>query len=74
MNVDGLRVKIGASIGVAAYPIHGNNIEALMGIADQRMYQAKKRKAGDNMGEDSTQNKKKESVVIFPGRKASRKR
>ncbi len=39
MNVEGLRVKIGASVGVAAYPIHGNNIESLMAIADQRMYQ-----------------------------------
>lgn len=67
MNVEGLRVKIGASIGVAAYPIHANNIESLMSIADQRMYKAKRRKSSGDFFEDSTLNKKDESVVIFPG-------
>jgi len=70
MNVEGLRVKVGASIGVAAYPIHGNNIEALINIADHRMYQAKK---GKSKGAYDTDSKFKEdeheSVVIFPGSK-----
>ncbi len=74
MNVEGLRVKIGASVGVAAYPIHGNNIEALMEIADKRMYQAKKRKPQADFFEDSTKYEKKESVVIFPGNVKTKKR
>ena len=67
MNVDGLRVKVGASIGVAAYPIHGNSIEALIEVADQRMYQAKKRKHEYNYAEDLTDEENKQAVVIFPG-------
>lgn len=67
MNVEGLRVKVGASIGVAAYPIHGNNIDALIEIADQRMYQAKKRKADFSFKEDDEIDEEQEAVVIFPG-------
>ena len=67
MNVEGLRVKVGASIGVAAYPIHGNNIEALIEIADQRMYQAKKRKTDFSFADNADTDKEQEAVVIFPG-------
>ena len=67
MNVEGLRVKVGASIGVAAYPIHGNNIEALIEIADQRMYQAKKRKTDFSFTDDTEIDEEQEAVVIFPG-------
>lgn len=42
MNVEGIRVKVGASIGVAVYPNHGNNIEDLISIADQKMYTSKR--------------------------------
>ena len=42
MNVEGVRAKVGASIGVAAYPNHADNIEDLINIADQKMYQVKK--------------------------------
>lgn len=67
MNVEGLRVKVGASIGVAAYPIHGNNIEALINIADHRMYQVKKGKAKTSCNIEANSVDNKESVVIFPG-------
>jgi len=66
MNVEGLRIKIGASVGVAAYPIHGNNIESLISIADQRMYQAKKQNSS-NYDYDDTAANKEGSIVIFPG-------
>ena len=72
MNVDGLRVKVGASIGVAAYPINGNSIESLISIADHRMYQAKKGKVNLfyekplSIDSESVNN---ESVLIFPGNK-----
>lgn len=45
MNVEDATVKVGASIGVAVYPNHGDNVEDLINIADQKMYKFKKTKA-----------------------------
>ncbi|KAG1661948.1 chaperonin [Nymphon striatum] len=42
MNIEGIRVRVGSSIGLSAYPIHGNKISVLLDIADKRMYDAKK--------------------------------
>ena len=39
---DGMEVTIGASIGIASYPENGSNADALMGRADQAMYEAKR--------------------------------
>jgi len=63
MNIDGQRLKVGASIGMAAYPIHGNKVSILMDIADKKMYQVKHGRAD----KESDQNQKNEPVVIFPG-------
>jgi diguanylate cyclase (GGDEF)-like protein/putative nucleotidyltransferase with HDIG domain len=41
--VDG-RVKIGASVGVASYPLDGEDGRALLHVADQRMYEDKFRR------------------------------
>jgi GGDEF domain-containing protein len=41
INIDGVSLKIGASIGIAAFPFHGNKISALIDIADKRMYEEK---------------------------------
>lgn len=41
MNIDGIQVKVGVSIGIAAYPIHGDKISVLMDIADKKMYKVK---------------------------------
>ncbi|MGF1756052.1 diguanylate cyclase [Vibrio makurazakiensis] len=38
---DGLEFSIGASIGIAISPLHGNNISDLIQCADQAMYSAK---------------------------------
>jgi diguanylate cyclase (GGDEF)-like protein len=38
-------VRLGASIGIAAYPRSANDIEALMEVADQAMYRAKREKS-----------------------------
>lgn len=69
MNVEGLRLRVGASIGVAAYPIHGNNIESLINIADHRMYQVKNGKKTKSFDDGSIDESKQKSVVIFPGNK-----
>ncbi len=42
MSVEGIRVKVGSSIGLSAYPIHGDKVSVLLDIADKRMYDAKK--------------------------------
>lgn len=46
MEYQGVRCPIGASIGVALYPVHGGDIESLKKTADEAMYQAKR--AGKN--------------------------
>ena len=40
-NMDGQRLSVGSSIGVALYPQHGNNEQALLQRADVAMYLAK---------------------------------
>jgi diguanylate cyclase (GGDEF)-like protein/PAS domain S-box-containing protein len=41
-TIDGQRVHIGASIGIASYPEHGGSAEELLSNADLAMYQAKR--------------------------------
>jgi len=41
-DLAGTEIKIGASIGIAIYPEHGNNIQLLIKKADKAMYKAKK--------------------------------
>lgn len=40
-DINGCQVSIGASLGVATYPSHGNTEEALLRCADKAMYEAK---------------------------------
>jgi diguanylate cyclase (GGDEF)-like protein len=44
--VEGVELHIGASIGIAFYPDHGNDSHALLRAADVAMYQAKKLSTG----------------------------
>ncbi|HLZ72219.1 MAG TPA: diguanylate cyclase [Dehalococcoidia bacterium] len=44
--LDGYRIEIGSSIGIAVYPEHGANAEALVRRADMAMYAAKRRGGG----------------------------
>ncbi len=39
--VAGVEVRVGASIGLAVYPDHGDSADALLGHADREMYQRK---------------------------------
>jgi diguanylate cyclase (GGDEF)-like protein len=40
-DLSGVRVELGASVGIALYPDHGRDLAALMRAADIAMYQAK---------------------------------
>jgi diguanylate cyclase (GGDEF)-like protein len=42
LDFSGHKITVGASIGIALYPEHGENAETLLHHADQAMYQAKK--------------------------------
>lgn len=66
MNINGTKIKIAASIGIAAYPIHGNKISTLLDIADKRMYKVKGRDG--KKGNLETKKVGKDAVVIFPGK------
>ncbi len=44
--VEGLALDIGASIGIACFPDHGHDVDALLQRADVAMYVAKERKSG----------------------------
>lgn len=44
--IEGIDISIAASIGIAVYPEHGQDVEALMRYADIAMYVAKRNKLG----------------------------
>jgi diguanylate cyclase (GGDEF)-like protein len=46
MTVLGKEIRIGASLGIATFPIDGEDIDTLMARADQALYAAKE--AGRN--------------------------
>jgi diguanylate cyclase len=46
LTVDGIDLRIGASIGIALFPEHGEDAETLLQRADVAMYQAKAARSG----------------------------
>lgn len=44
--IEGMRLEIGVSIGVAIYPDHGRDLDALLQQADTAMYKAKRERLG----------------------------
>jgi diguanylate cyclase (GGDEF)-like protein len=46
LTVDGIDLRIGASIGIALFPEHGDDAETLLQRADVAMYQAKAARSG----------------------------
>jgi len=64
MNIDGMSIKIGVSIGIAAYPMHGDKVNVLINIADTKMYRIKK--GVQNVVCDHQQ-MESEPAVIFSG-------
>jgi len=65
MNIDGLRIKVGVSIGIAAYPMHGNKVSVLLDIADKKMYKVKQGKESTYLDNDHTASEA-EPIVFFP--------
>lgn len=49
MTIDGHDVKVGASVGIAAWPLHGDDFPKVMAHADQALYAAKR--GGKNRAE-----------------------
>ncbi len=45
-EVSGIKIRVGASIGLALHPLHGTDAGALLRCADVAMYNAKQRGAG----------------------------
>jgi diguanylate cyclase (GGDEF)-like protein len=45
-DVAGVRLELGASVGIACYPEHGQDVDVLMQRADVAMYQAKEGRTG----------------------------
>ena len=45
-RIDGLDVRISASIGVAVFPEHGKTVDELVAAADEAMYAAKRAGGG----------------------------
>jgi len=45
-DVAGVRLELGASVGIASYPEHGHDVDVLMQRADVAMYQAKEGRTG----------------------------
>ena len=45
-DVGGVRLELGASVGIASFPEHGEDVEVLMQRADVAMYQAKEGRTG----------------------------
>ena len=45
-GVEGLELEVGASIGIACWPEHGEDVDTLMRHADAAMYQAKQSHSG----------------------------
>jgi diguanylate cyclase (GGDEF)-like protein len=50
-EIEGRRVDVGASIGVAVFPDHGEDVASLMRGADAAMYRAKRRGGGVDTAE-----------------------
>lgn len=45
IHLDGITVRLGASVGAALHPLHAESFEALLAYADARMYEQKRRRA-----------------------------
>jgi diguanylate cyclase len=65
LTVDGIDVRIGASIGIAVFPEHGDDAETLLQRADVAMYQAKAARSGHAFYERDRDRHSRERLALI---------
>jgi diguanylate cyclase (GGDEF)-like protein len=65
LTVDGIDVRIGASIGIALFPEHGDDSETLLQRADVAMYQAKAARSGHAFYERDRDRHSRERLALI---------
>jgi diguanylate cyclase (GGDEF)-like protein len=65
LTVDGIDVRIGASIGIALFPEHGEDAETLLQRADVAMYQAKAARSGHAFYERDRDRHSRERLALI---------
>jgi diguanylate cyclase (GGDEF)-like protein len=63
-EVEGLRLHVAASIGIAPFPSHAENAEQLMQHADIAMYEAKTAQSGHEIYENSRNTHTRENLAL----------
>ena len=66
-ELEGMRLLIGASVGIAMYPKHGSDSNVLMRRADVAMYHAKKSGAGYSVYEESYDVNSPQRLALISG-------
>jgi diguanylate cyclase len=64
-TIDGIDVRIGASIGIAVFPEHGDDAETLLQRADVAMYQAKAARTGHAFYERERDRHSRERLALI---------
>ncbi|SEF48046.1 putative bifunctional diguanylate cyclase/phosphodiesterase [Oceanospirillum linum] len=63
-QVEGINFTLGASIGIAKYPLHGTDLDSLLRASDIAMYEAKKHKNSVRIFADEMQNGYLQKLVV----------
>ncbi|WP_417596451.1 putative bifunctional diguanylate cyclase/phosphodiesterase [Oceanospirillum sp.] len=63
-QVEGINFTLGASIGIAKYPLHGTDLDSLLRASDIAMYEAKKHKNSVRIFADEMQSGYLQKLVV----------
>jgi diguanylate cyclase (GGDEF)-like protein len=69
-HVEGVELEIGASLGLAAYPEHGEDVESLVQAADVAMYTAKGGRTGSELYAKATDDRHDPLALVSELRRA----